>query len=164
MNEYLTIREAVTLTGKSDKTIRRNIINVQGKIDKGSKRKIVTRQGTRYLILKSYLIEVYGEKEPLPKPREKTKKKKEKSRKIEAILQQELDRLLDEIKDLKEVQSKLLDTNKELTIQNGEWQKIFNNQIQTNAVVLEDKQDIVIEEIDYSEKKKKKKKKEKKKK
>lgn len=60
MSEYLTIKQACDLTGKSDKTIRRNIINVKEKYNLPSHVQVVTRQNNRYLILKSFLIEHYS--------------------------------------------------------------------------------------------------------
>lgn len=139
MNEYVTIKEACELTGKSDRTIRRNIINVQDKLNLTSQTPIVSKQMSKYYVLKSYLIEFYKLDKSLDKPRHLTKetiKKSNKKQKKDPYLDKYIDKLEKENADLIRVRDTLLDTNKEMTRQNDQSQKLIGQLQQTNKTLL----------------------------
>jgi hypothetical protein len=139
MNEYVTIKEACELTGKSDRTIRRNIINVQDKLNLTSQTPIVSKQMSKYYVLKSYLIEFYNLDKSLDKPRHLTKetiKKSNKKQKKDPYLDKYIDKLEKENADLIRVRDVLLDTNKEMTRQNDQSQKLIGQLQQTNKTLL----------------------------
>ena len=135
MSDYITIKEAVTLTGKSDKTIRRNIIDVQESLNKGRQTKIVSKQGSKYLILKDYLIGFYKITEPSQMTIESIKKTNKKQKKPPYLVKY-VDKLEKDNADLKGVRDALLDTNKELTRQNDQWQRMVAQLQQTNSSLL----------------------------
>lgn len=153
MSDYVTIKEACELTGKSDKTIRRNIIDVQESLNKGRQVKIVSRQGVKYFILKSYLKDTYGVEESLDMSRQVTKKNPKKAKKKDGYLDKYIDKLESENTDLKGVVNNLLDINKELTRQNDQSQRMIMQLQQTQSKLLigkrEEKENIV-EEKDSS--------------
>lgn len=59
MREYLTIKEVVLLTGKSDKTIRNNFTSKKEELNRLSNDDIIIKKGREYGILKSYVVDFY---------------------------------------------------------------------------------------------------------
>lgn len=59
MEEYLTIKQACELSGKSDKTIRNNFTSKKDELNKVTSKDVIIKKGREYGILKSYLIEYY---------------------------------------------------------------------------------------------------------
>ena len=60
MTDYITIKQACKLTGKSDKTIRNNFTSKKDELNKTTSKKIITRKGREYLILKSFVVDYYN--------------------------------------------------------------------------------------------------------
>lgn len=59
MSEYLTIKQACQLTGKSDKTIRNNFTSKKEEINKLTSKDVIIKKGREYGILKSYVLDFY---------------------------------------------------------------------------------------------------------
>lgn len=59
MGQYLTIKEAVLLTGKSDKTIRNNFTSKKEELNRLTGNDVIIKKGREYGILKSYIVDFY---------------------------------------------------------------------------------------------------------
>ncbi len=151
MSEYITIKEACKLTGKSDKTIRNNFTSKEKELNKltskTSSKKIITRNGRQYLILKSFLIDYYNilpsnllvkkskvtsKKGPFTSKKQGVYSEKYKvTRKYLESLEKQVDVKDEQIRELQQV-------TKELTRQNDQSQRLIAQLQQTNSKLLLD--------------------------
>ena len=140
MEEYITIKEACLLTGKSDKTIRNNFTSKKEEINKLTSKKVVIKKGRNYGILKSYLLDFYQIKtgnvtsksgnetgKVTSKKPSKTGKKDKFTSKYIAHLESQIETKDNQIN--------------ELVRQNDQWQRMVVQLQQTNAkLLLEEKE------------------------